>query len=59
MNNFQKLMGEMTMERFIDMMLLNCGECPVRHECDYATTSVYATECVKILEQWCEREVTE
>ena len=56
MNNFEKLKEELTRDRFIDMILFNCDECPVKDECEYVDGTPDGGESSAVIEDWCARE---
>lgn len=56
MTNFEKYIQELTVERFVGSMILNCGECPA-HPCAVAGDQIATgTECQEILLMWCNAE---
>lgn len=55
MTNFEKLIIDLTVDRFIDMVLLNCDGCPAHDECRYYGKTVNGFECSTILEEWCNK----
>lgn len=58
MTNFDKFKKDMTKDFFIDIMLMNCDECPVTN-CELRDTSVYCEECSEILKKWCDENASD
>lgn len=57
MTNFEKLIVDLTVNSFIDMVLLNCNGCPAHNECQYYSKTVDGFECSDTLEEWCNRSI--
>ena len=55
MTNFERLIVDLTVDKFIDMVLLNCDGCPAHDECRYCGEIVDGFECSDTLEEWCNR----
>ncbi len=57
MTNFEKYISDLTQDKFIDSMILNCDGCPVYSCCgDSNSTEVNGIDCEERLRNWCEGE---
>lgn len=52
MTNFEQYKEELTADKFIDLMTMNCRFCPYKGKCHVITRK----DCIKILSAWCSRE---
>ena len=60
MTNFERYKETLKEQAFIDSMLLNCDGCPVPYnECIHYGKVTDGVECGDVLQEWCEKEVTE
>ena len=55
--NFERFKKDLTQDKFIDLMILNCDECPTQDTCRYYGNTVTGCECAEVLESWCGRRV--
>lgn len=55
MTNFERYIDELTQDKFIDSMILNCDVCPV-DDCDMDGEIALGNECEEMLKNWCESE---
>ena len=58
MTNYQKVLFEMNLNKFVSMMILNCDGCPY-YDCPARDSSAYANVCRELLTEWLEQEVSE
>ena len=54
MTNFEKYIQSLTIEEFVDSMILNCDGCPA-FPCK---ADSIGTECAEELKSWCEEEIS-
>ena len=55
MTRYEKYIANLTEEKFIDSMTLNCSGCPI-YPCGYYADVQFGDECEKILREWCEEK---
>ena len=55
MTNFEQYLAELTQEKFIQSMILNCDGCP-NYSCMYREEGgvIQGDECEEELRKWCE-----
>ncbi len=53
--NYEWYIDNLTQEKFIDSMILNCDGCPA-YPCGESETAVDGITCYEKLSEWCETE---
>lgn len=56
MTNFEKYISNLTQDKFIDSMILNCDGCPAYPCNDENITEDNGIDCEEKLRDWCETE---